>query len=129
MTERLPLRMSQQHPAVGKQVKLSASFLRSIGNIDPNAESVGTIEQVEDGWLAHVRFGSSAPARRRRKPASTLRKINLNNLVLLDDVAAEAREAERRLPGITIGYKRAAIFGGGTDPHLEHKYLIKDRVK
>lgn len=121
--------MSKQHPAVGRQVKLSANFLRSIGGTDPNAESIGKIEQVEDGWLAHVRFGGAAPGRRRRKPASTLRKINIANLVLLEDVAAEAREAERRLPGITIGYKRAAIFGGGTDPHLERKYLVGDCVK
>jgi len=82
------------------KVKLSALFLRSIGGFDKHAETVGTVKKIDDGWLAHVAFGKQ------------LRKVNVGNLVKLEDVSREVREAETNVRGVHIGrITRAGIFG------------------
>lgn len=79
---------------IGETVKLSAAFLRSIGNQSQYAENKGKVLEVVDDWLAVVDWGSEK-----------FSNVGIHNLVLLDEVAAEARRVEHKdaLPGLVIG--------------------------
>lgn len=81
---------------IGKVVKLSTTFLRSIGCLHPNAEDKGKVIAITDGWLATVEWS---------KKDGDFSSYNVKNLVLLDEVAAEARKVEHKdaLPGLVIG--------------------------
>jgi hypothetical protein len=89
--------MSGPNPTAGDTVYLSALFLRSIGGTHPKCETPGTVERVEDGWLAHVAWRDGSKS-----------TVNVGNLVTVANKAREARkvETDNLAPGITIGYRR-----------------------